>query len=196
MDNQLEQLDIQSKSLLREQKKVGPSLKEVRMKIHKEWIPVWLENPHAYRPTTKMPAFRLEKEQREAIAAFIWQSGVQGKLVSQKPGDPARGKELLETRGCLGCHSVGEGSNALGGTFAANLTRVGEKDNYDYLVRWVHNPRERTRPFCPHEKKDLGPEDYARKGLSYVFDLDHTRCPNDGHELQVQQMTVMRVPRR
>src|SRR5439155_10220529 len=191
MDNQLEQLDIQSKSLLREQKKVGPSLKEVRMKIHKEWIPVWLENPHAYRPTTKMPAFRLEKEQREAIAAFIWQSGVQGKLVNQKPGDPVRGKELLETRGCLGCHSVGEGSNALGGTFAANLTRVGEKDNYDYLVRWVHNPRERTRPFCPHEKKDLGPEDYARKGLSYVFDLDHTRCPNDGHELQVQQMTVM-----
>jgi mono/diheme cytochrome c family protein len=191
IDNQMEQLDLQSKSLLREQKKVAPSLKEVRMKIHKEWIPVWLENPHAYRPTTKMPAFRLDNEQRTAIAAYIWQSGVEGKLASQKPGDATRGKELFETRGCLGCHSVGEGSSALGGSFAANLTRVGEKDNYEYLVRWVHNPRERTRPFCPHEKKDIGPEDYAKKGLAYVFDLEHTKCPNDGHELQVQQMTVM-----
>src|SRR5215831_18765936 len=78
-----------------------------------------------------------------------------------------------------------------GGTFAANLTRVGEKANYEYLVRWVHNARERTRPYCPYEKKDIGPEDYKRKGLPYVFDLDHSKCPNDGHELQVQNMTVM-----
>jgi hypothetical protein len=42
-----------------------------------------------------------------------------------------------------------------------------------------------------YEKKDIGPEDYAKKGLPYVFDLDHSRCPNDGHELQVQNMTVM-----
>ena len=78
-----------------------------------------------------------------------------------------------------------------GGTFAANLTRVGEKANFDYLVRWVHNARQRTRPYCPLEKKDIGPEDYAKKGLPYVFDLEHSQCPNDGHELQVQNMTVM-----
>jgi hypothetical protein len=78
-----------------------------------------------------------------------------------------------------------------GGTFAANLTRVGEKANFDYLARWVHNARERTRPYCAYEKKDIGPEDYARKGLPYVFDLEHSRCPNDGHELQVQNMTLM-----
>jgi hypothetical protein len=68
---------------------------------------------------------------------------------------------------------------------------VGEKDNYEYLVRWVHNPRERTQPYCPFERRDLGPEDYARHGLPYVFDLDHSRCPNDGHELVVQQPTPM-----
>ena len=71
------------------------------------------------------------------------------------------------------------------------LTREGEKANYDYLVRWIHDARERTRPYCPYEKKDIGPEDYAKKGLPYVFDLDHSKCPNDGHELQVQNMTVM-----
>ena len=78
-----------------------------------------------------------------------------------------------------------------GGTFAANLSRVGEKANYDYLVRWVHNARQRTRPYCLYEKKDIGPEDYAKKGLPFVFDLEHSKCPNDGHELQVQNMTVM-----
>ena len=71
------------------------------------------------------------------------------------------------------------------------LSRVGEKANYDYLVRWIHNARERTRPYCPYEKKDIGPEDYAKKGLPYQFDLEHSQCPNDGHELQVQNMTVM-----
>ena len=78
-----------------------------------------------------------------------------------------------------------------GGTFAANLSRVGEKDNYDYLVRWIHNPRQRTLPYCPFEKRDLTAEDYAKKGVPFVFDFDHTKCPNDGHELLVQQMTPM-----
>jgi hypothetical protein len=55
----------------------------------------------------------------------------------------------------------------------------------------VHNARERTRPYCPYEKRDIGPEDYAKKGVPYVFDLEHSKCPNDGHELQVQNMTVM-----
>jgi len=112
-------------------------------------------------------------------------------LPKRKAGNAPHGKELFETRGCLACHSIGEGEQTQGGTFAANLTRVGEKDNYDYLVRWVHNARERTRPYCPYEKKDIGPEDYAKKGVPYVFDLEHSRCPNDGHELQVQNMTVM-----
>jgi len=68
---------------------------------------------------------------------------------------------------------------------------VGEKDNYDYLVRWVHNPRQRTRPYCSYEKRDLGPEDYAKHNLPFVFDEQHSRCPNDNHELVVEQPTVM-----
>ncbi len=191
IDNRLEQLNRQAKNLMRETKKTGPSLKEVRLKLNKNWIPTWLENPQTFRPDTRMPKFRLEADERNAIAAFIWQAGVPGTLPSQPKGDPVRGKELFAARGCMACHSVGEGKDSVGGTFAANLSRVGEKANYDYLVRWVRNPRERPRPYCPLEKRDLGPEDYARAGLPYVFDLDHSTCPNDGRELQVQQMTVM-----
>jgi cytochrome c551/c552 len=192
LDLRVVQLDRTTKSLLQDMKKVGPNLKEIRLKLNKNWIPVWLKKPSDFRATTKMPNFRLNDDQVKAISAFLWQSALTDGLSDKlERGNAAHGKELFETRGCLACHSIGEGDQTQGGTFAANLTRVGEKDNYDYLVRWVHNPRERTRPYCMYEKKDIGPEDYAKKGLPYVFDLQHTRCPNDGHELQVQNMTVM-----
>ena len=191
VDLRIMQLDRSTKSLFQDMKKVGPNLKDVRLKLNKNWIPVWLKKPTDFRPTTKMPNFRLNDDQIKAISAYIWQSGLTDQVQHRKPGNAAHGKELFETRGCLACHSIGEGDQMQGGTFAANLTRVGEKANYDYLVRWVHNARERTRPYCPVEKKDIGPEDYKKKGLPYVFDLDHSKCPNDGHELQVQNMTVM-----
>ena len=191
LDGHLQQLDFESHNLMQDEKKVGPNLKDVRLKLNKNWIPVWLKKPTDFRPTTKMPNFRLTDHQIQAIAAFIWQSGLTDPLPKHKPGNADHGKELFMTRGCLACHSIGEGEHTIGGTFAANLSREGEKANYDYLVRWVHNARERTRPYCPYEKKDIGPEDYAKKGLPYQFDLAHSRCPNDGHELQVQNMTVM-----
>jgi cytochrome c551/c552 len=191
LDARLQQLDFQSHSLMQDMKKIGPNLKDVRLKLNKNWIPVWLKKPTDFRPTTKMPNFRLTDHQIQAISAYIWQSAYTDTLPKHKPGNAAHGKELFETRGCLACHSIGEGNQMQGGTFAANLTRVGEKANYDYLVRWVHNARERTRPYCPYEKKDIGPEDYAKKGLPYQWDLGHSKCPNDGHELQVQNMTVM-----
>jgi cytochrome c2 len=192
MDAQIEELEQRSHNLLQEIKKVGPDLKEVRMKIHKEWIPYWLKHTHEFRPTTKMPQFRLQDDEIQAIAAYLWQSAITGPaLAKQTPGNATHGKELFEARGCEACHSIGEGPNLVGGDFAANLSRVGEKDNYDYLVRWILNPRVRTRPYSPYEKKDLGPEDYAKHDLPFVFDQDHSRSPNDGHELVVHQMTVM-----
>jgi hypothetical protein len=191
LDLRIVQLDRSTMSLLQDMKKVGPNLKDIRLKLNKNWIPVWLKKPSDFRATTKMPNFRLNDEQIKSISAFIWQSALTDPLPKRKPGNAAHGKELFETRGCLACHSIGEGDQVQGGTFAANLTRVGEKDSYDYLVRWVHNARERTRPYCPLEKKDIGPEDYKKKGLPYIFDLEHSRCPNDGRELQVQNMTVM-----
>jgi cytochrome c2 len=204
----IDQLNLQSRYLMQDQKKVGPNLKDVRLKLRKEWIPVWLANPQGFRPGTKMPTFwRFAehqdnggpnmrdadgKDQIEAIAAYLWQDGFDGKLPEQQRGDVGHGKELFESRGCLGCHSIGDEDNKLGGTFAANLQKVGEKANFDYIVRWIHNPRERWAPYCPKDKRDLTSEDYAKHNLPFVFDTElHSRCPNDGAELQVQNMTVM-----
>lgn len=208
----ISQLETQGKYLMHDQKKVGPNLKDVRLKLRKEWIPVWLQNPQAFRPGTKMPTYwringeseradesgkraeiAREDNERKAIAAFLWQDGFEGRVPEMQTGDAAHGKDLFETRGCMACHSLGdkEGGTEVGGDFAANLQRVGEKANFDYIVRWIYNPRERWAPYCPKEKRDLSREDYEKKGMPFVFDTDHSKCPNDGAELQIQNMTVM-----
>ncbi len=194
----IDQLNLQAKYQMQDQKKVGPNLKDVRIKLRKEWIPIWLKDPEGFRPGTKMPAFwRFNtdedgEDQIKAISAYLWQESFDGQPKEQPRGDVAKGKELFDTRGCLGCHSMGDGDSRIGGHFAANLQRIGEKANFNYIVRWIHNPRERWAPYCPKEKRDLTPEDYARHNLAYEFDTElHSRCPNDGAELQVQNMTVM-----
>src|SRR2546421_303894 len=146
-----------------------------------------------YAHAQKMPRFRFNPGEKEAIAAYLWQSALQNlpALTTQARGDAARGKTLFETRGCLACHSIGEGNNRMGGTFAANLTNVGEKANFDYIVRWIHNPRERLAPYSPSEKKDLMPEDYQKKGMAFAFDRDHSKSPNTGREVQWQNNSVM-----
>jgi mono/diheme cytochrome c family protein len=119
--------------LAREKKDVGPTLLDVRQKLQKAWIPVWLTDPQAFRPGTKMPHFRMTEPERRAVAAFIWQSGVDGPNLAPEPrGNAAHGKELYESRGCLACHS-------------AEL-RLGEKANYDYIVRWIHDPQKTSMP--------------------------------------------------
>lgn len=192
IDARTEQLDELSHSLQQEVKRVGPDLKEIRMKVHPEWIPYWLGHTWNFDPTTKMPQFRLQPDEIEAISAFIWQQGLKGPALDKQPsGDAAKGKDMFYSLGCLACHSIGEGSQKVGGDVAANLSRTGEKANYDYIVRWIHNPRVRTEPYCPFEHRDIGPADYAKHNLPFVFDEEHSRCPNDGHELVVEQQTIM-----
>ena len=196
LDARISEFDTQSKYLMQDQKKVGPNLKEIRAKLRKEWLPVWLSDPQAFRPGTKMPTFRLTDDEVKALSAFVWQSALDVKLPSQPQGDAGHGKELFKSLGCLGCHSINGGAidmrnQPIGGDFAANLSRVGEKANYEYILRWVHNPRQRLAPYSPSLKRDLTPADYKNKGLPFVFDDEHSKSPVDGREIQVQNMTVM-----
>ena len=207
LEARIEQLNTQARYLMQDQKKVGPNLKDVRLKLRRDWIPIWLKDPQEFRPGTKMPTFWYLKPEhgfvkaadkqrsdgeRKAIAAYLWQNSFEGQVPVQQPGNGAHGEELFKSIGCLACHSIGEGGQRVGGEFAANLTRVGEKENYDYTVRWIYNPRERWAPYCPKEKRDLTREDYEKNGKPFRFDTHgNSKCPNDGAELQVQNMTVM-----
>jgi mono/diheme cytochrome c family protein len=194
----IDQMNLQTKYLMQDQKKVGPNLKDVQLKLVQGWLPLWLKDPQAFRPGTKMPTFwRFGVDENgdyeiKAISAYLWQSSFAGKTPAQEKGDAGKGKELFETKGCLACHSIGDEDSKSGGTFAANLSKVGEKANFEYIVRWIHNPRERWAPYCPKHKRDLTAEDYQQAGKPFIFDTElHSTCPIDGAELQVQNMTVM-----
>src|SRR5258706_4543627 len=97
LDLRIVQLDRSTKSLLQDMKKVGPNLKDIRLKLNKNWIPVWLKKPSEFRATTKMPNFRLNDDQIKAISALTWQSSLTDPLPKRNPGTAAHGKELFES---------------------------------------------------------------------------------------------------
>src|SRR5580765_8300478 len=98
LDLRIVQLDRTTKSLLQDMKKAGPNLKEIRLKLNKNWIPVWLQKPSAFRATTKMPDFRFNDEQIKSISAYLWQSALSDPLTKHKPGSASHGRELFESR--------------------------------------------------------------------------------------------------
>ena len=139
-----------------------------------------------------MPTFRLDDDEIRAIGAFIWQSGVKGELPAQKPGDPEKGKEAFETRGCMACHSMGEGRPEAG----RHVRRQPEPRRREGQLRLpgALGPQSAPAHRALLRVREEGPDRgrlRSAQGLPYVFDLEHTKCPNDGHELQVQQMTPM-----
>jgi mono/diheme cytochrome c family protein len=176
----------------------GPNLKEARLKLRKEWIPVWLRDPRTFREGTHMPRFRLSETEARALAAFVWQSAENREPPEPQPaGNAARGKDLFEMRGCLGCHSIGEGARRQGGDFAANLSRLGEKTNYAYVVSWIRNPRARARTVMPslrlsaEDARDIAACLMASKrdGVVYPSDvafMDDPRIAAEGRKLAIR----------
>lgn len=134
-------------SLDLEVKKVGPNLKEASAKLKPAWIIGWLKDPRAFRPTTKMPRFRIDDEQSRDIAAFLWQNSQPQTLQPvEGEGDAERGQQLVISRGCLACHQVTTDEfETIGNDFAANLSRMGEKTSAAYIASWVKNPRHHNR---------------------------------------------------
>ncbi|MFQ5507464.1 MAG: c-type cytochrome, partial [Planctomycetota bacterium] len=188
-----ESMHKEQRDLFDQRKSPGPNLKEIRAKLRPEWIAGWIKNPRLFRPGTKMPVFRLDDEQVKAIAAFIWQRALDPEKLGlpferhQPRGDPTKGRELFKSRGCMGCHSL----DGRGGDFAADLSRVGEKINYDYLVRWIHDPGQRLAPYSPDAGRDLLPADFEKAGRSFTWSSEDAECPVSGGELVTHNMTVM-----
>ena len=187
------------RDLYKEQKKVGPNLKDLRAKVRPEWLTPWVDNPRHWRPDTKMPVFRwADADETKDVAAFLWQAAtdVAGDAAYGLPGvamgDVAEGERVFKTVGCLSCHGIEEGGVKLGNDFAANLSNLGDKYNREtglaYYVRWLENPRHRLAPYRADCARDLTPEGIEK---ALVFGRAHQTCPNCGHDLQWDNPTVM-----
>ncbi len=146
-------------------RKVGPSLYGVKYKVTKDWVYNWIMDPKSFRPTTKMPSpFYLsetlnEKEREEmakryqaeaqGIVEYLWAnenlpSVDKGGYPAPPAGDVARGKKVVNSVGCLGCHVMDKFEEAGNEyrSFGPNLSAVGSKLNPGWLYAWLKNPKQ------------------------------------------------------
>jgi mono/diheme cytochrome c family protein len=137
--------------------KIAPSLRKISAKVDPSWMVRWIQNPHKFRPRTRMPNFDLNQEDATAIAAYLWSvSKEEGDQWTQGHPLPAgfresdanqagRGKKLVETIGCKGCHGFAEGefSTPLGKEkdLVPNLKDIASKAGPQWIYHWIRNPR-------------------------------------------------------
>ena len=191
------QIDKRLRAVYVERQRVGPNLKDIKVKLRREFLTDWIRSPrdahkdtagHAFRPDTKMPSFRWwgdPAEEVRDVAAFLWQSALdpsqfpEYKLAPVKAGDGKRGQDLFEKTGCLTCHSMGSGDAMIGNDYAANLSNLGEKDTPEYVARWINHPRLRLVAYDPETKKDVAgaktPEEGGNPNLVWT---QHAIMPN------------------
>ncbi len=138
--------------------KVGPSLRRISAKVDPSWAISWIQDPHKFRSRTRMPNFGLNEDQAVAIASYLWtRSKTDGDKWLKDHPLPAgyrgqadqlvtRGRELVNSIGCKGCHGFADGefSTALGTNkdLIPNLKDVAAKVGPQWTYHWLKNPRD------------------------------------------------------
>jgi cbb3-type cytochrome oxidase cytochrome c subunit/predicted nucleic acid-binding Zn-ribbon protein len=145
-------------------RKVGPDLSTVSGKLTKDWVKKWLANPRDFKSEARMPKFwfntnnsgvlnGIDWDKRNiaeinAIAEFLWSKSTARTLPAKNTsGNAARGKELVEARGCFGCHAVGPIEASPNRTqtrrqHGYNLAAQGSKVTANWIANWVQDPRQ------------------------------------------------------
>jgi cbb3-type cytochrome oxidase cytochrome c subunit len=137
-------------------KKPGPSLQKVSGKVSKEFIKNWIWSPKTFNPKSKMPSYFNQANNSKpefkaknmaevnAMAEYIYRTSRDYKPFQKYTGgNSGRGKELIETVGCVGCHMVegiDEKWNAVGQKKGTYLTGTGSKVDADWLISWLKKP--------------------------------------------------------
>ena len=141
--------------------KPGPSLYHMASKTDKNWTYKWIIEPRSFRHNTWMPHFfkkgnnsssedliRTEQEVL-AITEYLFSTSKKYETVSiNKSGDYDRGRTLVNSLGCKGCHQIQpEPDPNYSPTIQGirmeqgpNLIGLGSKVKEDWLLSWLKNP--------------------------------------------------------
>lgn len=146
---------------------LGPDLTEVGKERKLDYLWGHIVNPRAYTPTSIMPQFKLNDEERKALVIFLKsrqgvnfdQSAVTGyklaasseKLVPESAAavesklsaslsSAARGEQLIEGYACLSCHKLGEHD----GGISPDLSHEGQMRDSAWLMDHFRTPRSRV----------------------------------------------------
>ncbi|MFQ5560152.1 MAG: c-type cytochrome [Nitrospinota bacterium] len=101
-------------------------------KVNKNWLVNWILDPKFYAPKTLMPKFRLTIKEANDIAAYLMILGTppakfkyEDELTS--PERIKKGKEIVQARGCVGCHDI---NGVAPGRVGPGLSKLGAKDSH------------------------------------------------------------------
>lgn len=91
----------------------APDLGKVGSKMNRQWLYRWIKEPHIYFPQAKMPRFRFPDEKIRALVEYLMSEYIDWDFEPQYI-EPVlitvrsikKGKELVQTYGCFGCHNV------------------------------------------------------------------------------------------
>jgi mono/diheme cytochrome c family protein len=189
--------------------KPGPSLEGIAEKTTPEWTARWIANPSHFRSTTRMPSFfyqrnmvdpkvvpaderarniRYQDAEVHSIVSYLFAKSTRRQWSAPQGGDAARGKQLVDTIGCMGCHIAQDTvKDAKTGAvrvarrddfplerhFGFNLTGVGTKTNANWVFNWVKNPKAYD-PFAPMPSLRLSDQE-AADITAYLMSLQKPR---------------------
>jgi cytochrome c2 len=158
-------------------RKPGPDLNGIAEKTTPEWAFRWISEPHNFRSTTRMPSFfyqrnmidpsvvppqerahniKLQDAEIHAIVSYLFDKSTHRAWSAPGAGDAGRGKQIVNSVGCMGCHidteqvkdeKTGQIRLAkredfpLERNYGFNLTGVGTKANPAWIYNWVKNPK-------------------------------------------------------
>ncbi len=140
-------------------RKVGPNLSRLASKLDRDWAYRWVNSPASFRELTKMPHFFGQKNNRSpedvartdveihAILEYLYEKSEPFETIhSTLTGNAERGRQVVETVGCVGCHRM-EGhpaptrENWGRRTFGPELSGLGSKTTFEWLYSWLKNPK-------------------------------------------------------
>lgn len=154
---------------LKGSRRVGPDLRRIAAKLKPEFVQPWAFFPQKFRPSTTMPHFFLQENNRAetanafdpdpvtrtetevaAISHYLFSLSEQWEPQAKPAdvaGDVERGRQLFRTVGCVACHS--------------NLAEFGEE--------WI------TKDLMQREKLDSETATHRYKGMTYEQRVHYAR---------------------
>lgn len=138
---------------------IAPSLEAMGARFSPRWVESFLLQPRDLRPALKngMPRLDLTSDEARDIAAYLTRGAVEPpQVVSAAEADMGKGRQLLDTKGCGGCHkftgvaplqlsplpvSLPSGDFSAGTRLAPDLRVTRERFSFNRLVNWLLDPR-------------------------------------------------------
>jgi len=158
-------------------RKPGPDLNGIAEKTTPDWAIRWISEPRHFRSTTRMPSFfyqrnmvdphvvpaaeiqqniKYQDAEVHSIVSYLFSKSTHRVWQAPPAGDVARGKQLVESVGCMACHLESEtikdeksgkvrlarrDDYPLERNYGFNFTGMGTKTHPGWIFNWVKNPK-------------------------------------------------------